>query len=101
MEREVKIIDCPGGDKAAGNKSKLNALLSAAYNLYKPPFRYDWNGQMVFDSANNLVIDVRGWGRIEKMDNGIELQDKVGEIITEALNEKWSKVTRPVDEDGR
>ena len=69
----------------------FSEVLSAAYNLYERPFRYDLNGQMIFDGANNLVVDVRGWGRIEKMDNGMELHDTIGEIIAEALNEKWSR----------
>ncbi len=77
-----------------GHECKLvpfSVGLSAAYDLYERPFKYDPNGQMIFDGKGNLVVDVRGWGRIEKMDNGMELHDTVGEIIAEALNEKWSR----------
>ena len=75
----------------------------AAMALYSPPFRFE-NGY-VFDSEHNMVADdgdgadasksiagavaarVRGWGRISKSDNAEALQDEVGRIMAEALNE--------------
>lgn len=80
-------------------------LRQAALDLYKPPFRYEYG--YVFDSNNQMVADkgeigelkgliatrIRGWGRIQYMDNPAgranQLQDEVGKIVAEALNEYW------------
>lgn len=80
-------------------------LRQAALDLYKPPFRYEYG--YVFDSNNQMVADkgevgklkgliatrIRGWGRIQYMDNPVgragQLQDEVGKIVAEALNEYW------------
>ncbi len=74
------------------NEEKLKELLPRAFSLYKAPFKYDFMGQMIFDSEENLVADIRGWGRIEKLGNGIELQDAIGELMAEALNDKWKEL---------
>lgn len=74
--------------------SELNEVLSAALDLYEPPFRYDLDGQMIFDSENNLIADVRGWGRIEKMENAVALQDAIGELIKESLNDTWDVLNK-------
>lgn len=66
-----------------------------ALKLYKPPLRYDFG--YIWDSNNEMVADdggmarVRGWGRISYMNDGEALQDKVGELIAEALTEYWNK----------
>lgn len=75
----------------------------AAMALYSPPFRFE--SGYIYDSENNMVVDdgdlanasnsvagavaarVRGWGRIGKLDNAEALQDEVGRIVAEALNE--------------
>lgn len=80
-------------------------IRQAALDLYKPPFRYEYG--YVFDSNNQMVADkgeigelkgmiatrVRGWGRIQYMDNPVgraaQLQDEVGKIVAEALNFYW------------
>ena len=74
---------------------KYPEMLSDALNVHTPPFRYDPEGFMVFDNANNLVVDVRGWGHIQHLKEteveALKLHDTVGELIAEALNEKWEK----------
>lgn len=66
--------------------------------LYKPPFSYhcgyihDGEGNMVSDlPTGTIATRVRGWGRIGYMENPGELQDMVGEMIAEALNQYWDK----------
>lgn len=58
--------------------------------------KYDPSGQMIFavskDDGLQLLVDVRGWGRIQHMfktEKEAEVfQDSIGEFITDAINEK-------------
>ena len=50
------------------------------------PFYYDDMGQMVFDKNGRMIIDIRGWGWIQKMDNAEARQDEVGKLFTNFLN---------------
>lgn len=56
------------------------------FEVLKPPFRYDPCGQMIFDSDNNLVLDVRAWGFLQYKENGEKLQDAFGEKVAEGIN---------------
>jgi len=69
-----------------------------AMKLYRPPFRYEHG--YIFDADHRMVADndgmdtmgrVRGWGRIGALPNTEALQDKVGELIAQALTEFWQK----------
>ena len=80
-----------GSDSSAG-------LCRDALALYLPPFRFDHG--YIFDSNHRMVADnegqdvalrVRGWGRISHMPTPESLQDKVGELIAEALTEYWTR----------
>lgn len=87
--------------------SVLTPLLSAALDLYKPPFSYDCgyihdgDGRIFSDDGadSDLMLSayisrVRGWGRlsyIEGKHTPDELQDAIGEHIARALNEYWAK----------
>lgn len=71
-------------------------LRSTAVELYKPPFRYEYG--YIYDAAHRVVADsdgqdavlrVRGWGRIGYLPDAAALQDKVGELIAEALTKHW------------
>lgn len=57
--------------------------------LYTPPFRYDRQGQIVYDASGHRVLDIRGWGRIGYMDAPEALQDAAGEWVTELLTRHW------------
>jgi len=50
------------------------------------PFRFDSNGGFIFDSNNQMVGEVRGWGHLSKFPNASFLQDELGEMLTEGLN---------------
>ena len=63
--------------------------------VYKKPFRYEPEGQVVFDSTDQLVLDVRGWGRLTGRGHGalglpekeaMELQDAFGRHVANLLN---------------
>jgi len=56
------------------------------FEILKPPFYYDDYGQMIFDKDNNLALDVRAWGLIQKEENAEEIQDNFGKMVAEALN---------------
>lgn len=73
-----------------------------AMELLKPPFRL--NHGYIFDSAHNpnMVADegeceigtiarLRGWGRLGYLDDGAKIQDEIGNIICDALNEYFEK----------
>ncbi len=78
-----------------------------AMAVYTPPFRYQYG--YIFDSANHMVADqggigevntvegavaaqVRGWGRIGYMPSAAAIQDEIGQMIADALNEYYAKV---------
>lgn len=53
----------------------------------KLPLQYDSEGQFIFDSENKMVMEVRGWGWIQKNENPEQFQDDLGNKIVEILNE--------------
>jgi hypothetical protein len=72
-------------------------LKKEAMSQFKAPFSY--HGGFIFDADSNMVSDdsggdhiarVRGWGRLGYLENGGEIQDKIGELIAEALTEYWN-----------
>ena len=32
---------------------------------FKLPFRYDPEGQYIFDAENNMIADIRAWGHLK------------------------------------
>ena len=80
------------------NQGNVAEEIDLAVKLYKPPFRYERG--YIFDADNSMVADndaqdtvgrVRGWGRIQYLPNPEILQDRVGELIAQALTEFWEK----------
>ena len=74
----------------------IDELTAAALKLYTPPFKYSHG--YIWDSKSNMVADdhgqdvalrVRGWGRIQYEPNPEALQDKVGELIAQAMTDYW------------
>ena len=53
---------------------------------------YSSAGAQVFaqkrDGSDRLVLDVRGFGELQHSIEGIELMDRFGKFVTEAINEK-------------
>ncbi len=50
------------------------------------PVSYDQLGQSIKDANGLLVCDVRGWGKIQFMDNAEERHDAIGFVIADLLN---------------
>jgi len=87
-------------------------MLKRVLRLYTPPFVFDEMGGYIYDSEKNMVSDsyikfscpardgedikcpiaqVRGWGRIQNKKDPEELQDTVGLVLAQALNDFWEK----------
>lgn len=79
-------------------------LRGTALALYVPPFRYeqgyvwDANGQMVADNPteDGAAVRIRGWGRIGYMPEPHKLQDRVGELIADAMTYFWHRETADI-----
>jgi len=76
----------------------MTELQQAALELYESPFKfecgyiYDAKNRMVADDdGQDVVLRVRGWGRINSLENPEKLQDTVGELIAQALTEFWER----------
>lgn len=65
----------------------------------KGKVKYDaYGGQYFWDNENNMIAELRGWGRIQNLfkdekgqideKKAADFQDEVGEWIVEAINEK-------------
>jgi len=91
MSNDTTPATVRGSDSSEG-------LCRDALALYQPPFRFDHG--YIFDANHRMVADnegqdvalrVRGWGRISHLPTPEALQDKVGELIAEALTEYWAR----------
>ena len=88
------------------NQPPYGSKRAAAMAIYTPPFRYEHG--YIFDSANHMIADnggigddksvecavaarVRGWGRIGYMPDAAALQDEVGQMMADALNDLYKK----------
>jgi len=59
-----------------------------ALDNIKGPVKYHSMGTMITDANNELICDIRGWGRFQYMIDGEIAQDSMGEFIAIAINEK-------------
>lgn len=60
------------------------------FDLFKPPFWYDDFGQKIFDKDNNLILEIRGAGKLQYYANGNQMQDEFGKLVTNLLNKHCS-----------
>lgn len=56
---------------------------------FKLPLSYEPMGQSISDHNGNLVAQVRGWGRLQYKERGDDIQDRFGEMLTNAFNSKY------------
>jgi hypothetical protein len=52
-------------------------------------YYYDQQSQMIFGEENGMVcevMDIRGWGWIQKLTEPETIQDQIGEMLAEFLN---------------
>lgn len=45
----------------------------------------------IWDKDNAMIAQVRGWGRLQYMDDAEALQDMVSDFIVDAINEKLER----------
>jgi hypothetical protein len=67
-------------------QEKVRVNNDDALKVIVPPFKYDSYGQMIFDSNNEHVLDIRGWGFLQKHEHGEAIQDSFGELVCKLLN---------------
>lgn len=57
------------------------------------PLKYDDMGQTIWDANGGMVMQIRGWGRLQYHSEGQEaaarLQDEIGRWVVKTLNEAW------------
>lgn len=60
---------------------------------WKAPYKYDQFNISVFDSENNLVCDIRSWGRLQYLGDqrATQMQDAMGQLITDLLNDHFAE----------
>lgn len=47
--------------------------------------------EMIFDSNNNHILDIRGWGRLQYHEDGSKLQDGIAEWVVKTLNKAYEE----------
>jgi hypothetical protein len=52
----------------------------------KFPLKYDDYGRYIFDADGNIFAQIRGWGKLQKLENGAEVQDAIGQFVVQTLN---------------
>lgn len=54
------------------------------------PLKYDDMGQTIFDAKGNMILQIRGWGRLQYHPDGqdaaAKLQDEIGKWVVDTLN---------------
>ncbi len=55
------------------------------------PVRYEPMGQYIFDAEDNIIANVRGWGRLQYLPDPEATQDEIGRFIAEGIN----KILKP------
>lgn len=65
--------------------------LKRIFEVYYPPFKYEKGAQVILDSHNHMVLDIRGWGYLQRFNDGVEIQDNVGQLVVDLLNDKHNE----------
>jgi hypothetical protein len=92
-------------DEAVKAGPPFGSIRKAAEAVYTPPFYYQHG--YIRDSSHLIVADdgelaehnqsvkgavaarIRGWGRLGYLPNGAQLQDEIGNMIADALNQYY------------
>lgn len=74
-------------------------MINNPYYPFIPPFKYDRDGYCIFDSKNDMIADVRGWGYLTgrgalalSEEEAIKIQDRIGAEVARAMNESGKVV---------
>lgn len=63
----------------------------------KHPVKYYPEGTMIMDADNNHILDIRGWGRLQKLSDGEDVQDAIGRYIEDLINKDLELATGALD----
>jgi hypothetical protein len=58
--------------------------MSHKYEPYKPPFKYNLDGQWIEDSAGNKLFDIRGWGFLTG-NGGLRMNPKDAALVQDSI----------------
>lgn len=91
--QSAKQMPEQGAAPLVGTGSMVGPL---AARHWKAPFRYDAEGQMIWDANNERALDVRGWGYLTGK-GGLnlaapaaeEIIDDFGQSVVRILNAQW------------
>lgn len=59
----------------------IREAAEAAKGLPEGDWNYELRGQTVWNGRKHMVCDIRGWGHLQYLSNGGELQDAMGRHI--------------------
>lgn len=62
--------------------------------VIKYPVKYDNGTGYFFDANDDVIAEVRGFGRFQYMEEGTEKMDVIGYFIANAINEKLIREKR-------
>lgn len=65
----------------------MDDIAKLALDSIRRPVRYCAVGQRIYDSDNETVLEVRGWGRLQAFHDGERRQDAIGEMVARMINE--------------
>lgn len=89
----------------AGSFPIFEDMLTKYKTLYKAPFRYDKSGTTVWDAENNMVLNIRGWGRISStiQDESLAgaIQDSFGHKVAELLTDWYEGKTEALQSENQ
>ncbi|MCK5492484.1 MAG: hypothetical protein KAJ14_05170 [Candidatus Omnitrophica bacterium] len=74
------------------NNNLQNSPMDEIEKYIKLPVKSDNMGLYIFDADGNMVMQVRGWGRLQYLGEkeGIKAQVLIGNAFAEAFNEKFN-----------
>ena len=77
-------------------------LFGLARRYWAAPFRYDAEGQFIWDANGERVVDLRGWGHLTGKGShalaettALKIVDDLGEGVAKVLNTSWPN--KPVE----
>lgn len=57
---------------------------------FKLPVHYDREGQIIFDANNDMICDIRGFGKMQYYPEPEKIQDKIGLFIVALINKEYN-----------
>lgn len=69
----------------------MNKLKKKVLKAFRPPFVYEPYAQMIMDDKGKHVLDIRGWGYLQKFEDAEDIQDSMGKLVTKLLNNEFEE----------